>query len=352
MRCPARAGSALTAVALLLVAACSPSGAPEQTAGAPASPGAPEPASTATPAAEPALALVATLAPIADLVAQVGGERASVEALVPAGADAHTYEPRPGDVKRFAEADAFFGVGLGLSAGAVRLAEENLPEGAPIVLLGERYLEPDDLARGRDGGHGHSDGHGHAHDGEGDPNPHVWISPRFAMALVEGVVEELAALDPEGAQGYEERGRAYVLELQALDEAIREAVTSVPEGNRRFVTYHDAWAYFARDYGLDAITAVQPSELSEPSAAEVRAIIDLVREHDVPVVFGSEVFPSDVLDAIAEETGAAYVADLADDVLPGEPGDAAHSYVGLMRRNATVIVEALGGDPAPLAARP
>jgi hypothetical protein len=111
------------------------------------------------------------------------------------------------------------------------------------------------------------------------------------------------------------------------------------------VVYHDAWTYFARDYGLDMITAVQPADFSEPSASEVRAIIDLIRELGVTVVFGSEVFPTPVLEAIAEETGARYVADLSDDALPGAPGSAEHTYLELMRRNARAIVDGLGGTP-------
>jgi ABC-type Zn uptake system ZnuABC Zn-binding protein ZnuA len=114
------------------------------------------------------------------------------------------------------------------------------------------------------------------------------------------------------------------------------------------VVYHDAWSYFARDYGLEMVTAVQPADFSEPSAAEVRAIIDLIRAEQIPAIFGSEAFPTAVLDAIADETGAAYVGDLSDDELPGSPGDPEHSYLELMRANARLIVTSLGGDTTAL----
>jgi ABC-type Zn uptake system ZnuABC Zn-binding protein ZnuA len=114
------------------------------------------------------------------------------------------------------------------------------------------------------------------------------------------------------------------------------------------VVYHDAWGYFARDHGLEVVAAVQPSDLSEPSAADVRAIIDQIRAEDVPAIFGSEEFPSRVIEAIAAETDAVYVGTLADDVLPGEPGTPEHSYEGLMAANARTIVEALGGDAGAL----
>jgi ABC-type Zn uptake system ZnuABC Zn-binding protein ZnuA len=207
-----------------------------------------------------------------------------------------------------------------------------------------------------EGGHSHGDdGHSHGEDDhthgddEPGPNPHVWTGLGQAAQLLDGIAETLTELDPEGEETYAGNVAHARGDLEELDGRIREAVATLPEENRTLVVYHDAWSYFAEDYGLEMVTAVQPTDFSEPSAGEVRDLIDLLRDRDVPALFGSEVFPSDVLDAISEETDAVYVADLADDVLPGEPGDPEHSYVGLMRRNATVIVEGLGGDPGPLA---
>ena len=326
-------------------------------------------ASTDEPIApqDPVLSVVATVAPIADLVRQVGGDRVEVTSLVPAGGDAHTYEPRPQDVVILSEADAYVGIGLALNDGALRLAEENLPEGAPLLLMGEQALTDDDLVfdHVHDHGHGHSHGdddHGHSHgDEEGaghthghgevepGPNPHVWTSLRNASALVSLIAEELTALDPEGEEYYLDNATDYQEELAALDQLIRDATVTIPARNRTLVTYHDAWTYFARDYQLDYATAVQPTDFSEPSASEVRAVIDLIRELEVTAVFGSDVFPTPVLERIAEETDATYVSNLSDDVLPGEPGSPEHTYLELMRRNAHAIVDALGGDASQLA---
>ena len=115
------------------------------------------------------------------------------------------------------------------------------------------------------------------------------------------------------------------------------------------VTYHDAWIYFARDYGLGYAIAVQGGDYSDPSAAGVRSLIDQVRALGVRAVFGSRVFPSAVLEVIAAESGATYVPGLSDDALPDDPGDPDHSYVELMRQNAVIIVEGLGGDASGLA---
>jgi ABC-type Zn uptake system ZnuABC Zn-binding protein ZnuA len=347
-----RSPLALVTVVALALSACAP-GASSPTVDLGASPTVADASPTPEP---PVLRVVAALAPIADLVRQVGGGLVDVTSMVPAGADAHTYEPRPRDVVGLADADLYVGIGLSLNDGVLRLAQENLREGASLVLLGEVALADDDLvfdhAHDHDDGHGHThshgdNGHSHSHgdpDDEPGPNPHVWTSLRNTMSLVEGIAEALSAADPEHAGDYRERAADYIAELEALDRRIAAAIATIPDDNRMLVVYHDAWTYFARDYGLDMITAVQPADFSEPSASEVRAIIDLIRELGVTVVFGSEVFPTPVLEAIAEETGARYVADLSDDALPGAPGSADHTYLELMRRNARAVVDGLGGD--------
>jgi ABC-type Zn uptake system ZnuABC Zn-binding protein ZnuA len=172
---------------------------------------------------------------------------------------------------------------------------------------------------------------------------------RNARALVTGIIEVLSELDPDDAAGYASRGAALIAELDALDERIAEAVATIAAADRVLVTYHDAWIYFARDYGLDYAMAVQGGDYSDPSAAGVRSLIDQVRALGVRAVFGSRVFPSAVLEVIAAESGATYMPGLSDDALPGDPGDPDHSYVELMRQNAVIIVEGLGGDASGLA---
>jgi ABC-type Zn uptake system ZnuABC Zn-binding protein ZnuA len=134
-------------------------------------------------------------------------------------------------------------------------------------------------------------------------------------------------------------------------------VKTIPEGNRRLLTYHDSWPYFARRYGFEIIGAVQPSDFSDPSAREVKRLIDQIKREKVPAVFGSEVFPSPVLEQIAREGKTRYIDKLSDDALPGKPGEPQHSYIGMMIENLTIMFEALGGsveafkkvDPAPVA---
>lgn len=326
---------ATTVVAFALIAGCGATDSPDS------------PATASAPSTSPALRVTATVSPIADLVAQVGGERVEVRSLVPPGADAHTYSPRPRDAMRLEDTDIYVGIGLALNDGAVRLARANLRSDAHLVLLGEERLATTALIFD----HPVGDRTDLPVDAAGlGPNPHVWTSLANATQLVAGLVDVLSARDPHGANHYAERGALLTAALDDLAARIDTAVDTIPPSDRVLVTYHDAWAYFARDHGLDYAIAVQGGDYSEPSAAGVRALIDQVRELGVRAVFGSRVFPSAVLEVIAAESGATYVPGLSDDVLPGEPGDPSHTYLELMRRNAIIIVEGLGGDASALQA--
>ena len=217
------------------------------------------------------------------------------------------------------------------------LAETNVPAGTPIVALAEQVVTEDEWVFDFT-----------FPEEEGLPNPHLWTNPPMAQEYARLAAEALADLDPDDADGYLARYEALAAEIDALDEAVEAAWNTIPAEARLLVTYHDSFPYFAPRYGITMIGAIQPSDFSEPSASEVRNIIEQVRQHQVPAIFGSEQFPSDVLEQIAAETGAAYVDDLSDDELPGEPGDPEHSYVGMMVDNVRILVTALGGDASAL----
>ena len=136
--------------------------------------------------------------------------------------------------------------------------------------------------------------------------------------------------------------------MNALDAAVKTASATIDEDLRQLLTYHDAYAYFAQRYGWTVIGAIQPSSFEEPTPKEIADLIDQVRATGVTAVFGSEVFPSSVLEQIGNETGVRYVDVLRDDDLLGSPGDAEHSWLGLMRFNFVTMVEALGGDASAL----
>ncbi|HUR49126.1 MAG TPA: metal ABC transporter substrate-binding protein [Acidimicrobiales bacterium] len=287
-------------------------------------------------AGEPArLQIVTTVAPLTSIVAAVAGDRADIAGLVPEGTNSHTFEPPPSAAARLAKADVLFLNGLGLEDPTRELAEASLSDSARTVLLGDLILDRDDyifdFSFPRAGGR---------------PNPHTWTDPPLAIDYAVEIETVLSHLDPEGADEYRANLDAFTDRAQLLDRAMRTASATVPV--RKLLTYHDAYAYFAETYDWEVIGAIQVSDFGEPKPGEVAALIRQVREHRVPAIFGSEVFPSPVLEQIGREAGVRYVDTLRDDDLPGDPGDTEHSWLGLMRQNFITMVEALGGDAAPL----
>jgi ABC-type Zn uptake system ZnuABC Zn-binding protein ZnuA len=291
-----------------------------------------------SPAPEAALRIVTTVSPITNIAYNIAGDKAQITGVVPEGVNSHTFEPAPSDARVLAEADLIFANGLKLEVPTLELAEANLKDGAEIVLLGEQTVNPDqyvyDFSFPKEAG---------------SPNPHLWPNPAFALRYAEIMRDTLVARDAANAEYYTANYDAFAERIAALDEAIKATVESIPEQNRKLLTYHDSWAYFAPLYGMTVIGAIQPSDFAEPSARDIADIIRQIRDEQVPAIFGSEVFPSPILEQIARETGAQYVDDLRDDDLPGAPGEAQHSYLGLMAENMRVMAEALGGDPSIIA---
>jgi ABC-type Zn uptake system ZnuABC Zn-binding protein ZnuA len=174
------------------------------------------------------------------------------------------------------------------------------------------------------------------------------MSVPYARDYARIVRDRLSEADPANAPAFAENFDRYAAALDDLDARIREAVPTVPERARKLLTYHDSWAYWAREYGFEVVGAVQASDFSDPSPREMARLIDQVRAEHVPAVFGSEVFPSPVLEQIARETGAAFVDALRDDEPPGEARSPEHTYLGMMRMDMIVMLDALGGQGTPI----
>jgi ABC-type Zn uptake system ZnuABC Zn-binding protein ZnuA len=284
------------------------------------------------------LRVVTTVSPITNIVENIGGSRIRLEGVVPEGVNSHTFEPTPSMAKTMAQADLIIFNGLFLEEPTLALAKANKRGETVILSLGEKAVSLDewqfDFTFPEAAGH---------------PNPHLWPDPNLGLRYAELVEAQLAAMDPDNATYYATNLERFRVRVNRMDQAIRTAVATVPEQNRKLLTYHDSWAYFAKQYGMEVIGAVQPSNFSQPSVREVSELIDQVKALGLPAVFGSEVFSSDVLEAIASEANAQFIDDLADDDLPGKPGDPEHSYLGLMRQNLLAMIPALGGDAAAMA---
>jgi ABC-type Zn uptake system ZnuABC Zn-binding protein ZnuA len=273
------------------------------------------------------LRIVTTVSPVTNIAYNIAGDLAEITGIVPEGVNSHTFEPAPSDARLLANADIIFVNGLKLEEPTLELAEAN-----------KKAIQPDaylyDFSFPKEGG---------------SPNPHLWPNPILALRYAEIIRDTLVARDPTHGESYAANYAAFKARIDELDAAIQATVDSIPTENRKLLTYHDSWAYFAPRYGMTVVGAIQPSDFAEPSARDVASIIEQIRAEKVPAIFGSEVFASPVLEQIAKETGAQYVDDLRDDDLPGAPGEAKHSYVGLMVENLRIMAEALGGDPAIIA---
>jgi ABC-type Zn uptake system ZnuABC Zn-binding protein ZnuA len=284
------------------------------------------------------LTIATTVAPITSIVANIaGGTNTVILGIVPEGTNSHTFEPKPSDARTLETADIVFINGLVLEEPTKDLALANLKDGANICELGTEILpESDyiyDFSFPKEGG---------------KPNPHLWTNPPMAKQYAQVVHDVLVRRDPANATTYDTNLAAFVAKVDALDAAMVTATATVPESQRKLLTYHDAYAYFAVHYGYTVIGAIQPSSFDEPTPKEIANLITQVRESGVKAVFGSEVFPSPIMEQIGAETGVRYVDVLRDDDLIGEPGDAEHSWLGLMRFNYVTMVEALGGDASAL----
>src|SRR5882724_2690380 len=296
--------------------------------------------------AEKKLNVVTTVAPITSIVENIAGDKIQLAGIIPEGINSHTFEPIPSDSKLLSSADLIILNGLDLETPTLELAQANLKPGASFYSLGDKTIkEADyifDFSFPKEQGH---------------PNPHLWLNPEYAMHYATLVRDELIRLDPKNKSVYEQNAAQFVKKLETLDQATKDAIQTIPANNRRLLTYHDSWPYFARRYGFQVIGAVQPSDFAEPSPKEVIRLIEQIRKEKVPAVFGSEVFPSPVLEQIAREGKSRYIDKLRDDELPGKPGDTQHSYIGMMIENMTIMFEALGGsaealkkvDPTPVA---
>jgi ABC-type Zn uptake system ZnuABC Zn-binding protein ZnuA/ABC-type Mn2+/Zn2+ transport system permease subunit len=275
------------------------------------------------------LDVVATTTQIGDWVREVGGPAVSVDQVLQPNTDPHEYEPRPSDVEAAAGASLVFANGDELDAWIEGIVSDSgsdakivdLGAGVPVRLPGET-----------------SGAEASTYD------PHWWHDPRNAEAAVGEIERELAAADPAHRSGYEGRADRYLARLRRLDAGIAGCIAAVPAPERRLVTDHDAFGYFARRYGIDVIGAVIPSQTTQaqPSAKDVSALIELIERERVKAVFPESSLSAKVADAIAGQTGASSEYTLYGDTL-GPEGSPGGTYLGMEAANADAMVRGFTG---------
>jgi ABC-type Zn uptake system ZnuABC Zn-binding protein ZnuA len=269
-----------------------------------------------------AVRVVATTTVLADLVAQVGGEHVSVASIVPKGGEVHTFDPSPSDVVHVGEADLVFLNGLGLDDWVGQVVTDAGSD-ARIVELGEDLPGVEYLAGGDDGE---------------SVNPHLWLDVAYARGYVERIAEALATTDPADAAVYRDGAVAYDARLAELDGEVRDRIGDLPPPNRRIVSFHEAFPYFARAYDLEVVGVIVDAPGQDPSAGEIAALVGEIRSSGARAVFTEAQFSPDLARTVANEAGVDVVSDLYNDSLGDAPAD---TYVGMMRWNTDRTVEAL-----------
>jgi ABC-type Zn uptake system ZnuABC Zn-binding protein ZnuA len=285
------------------------------------------------------LDVVASVSPIISIVKNIGGDRIELTGLVPEGVNSHTFELVPSDVIKVNNANLVVINGLGLESNledAALGAQSKNPK-LQILKLGDKTISPAqwlfDFSFPKE---------------KGDPNPHLWLNVAYAIKFANLTRDKLTEIDPQNTAYYSENTERYISLLKKLDEGILQAVQTVPSQNRKLLTYHDSWAYFATRYNMTVVGAVQPSDFGEPTPRELARLIDQIKSERIPAIFASEVFPTQVINQIAKESDVKIVETLSDDDLPGNRGDPRHSYVGMMLENMKNMLTPLGGNTTSL----
>jgi len=268
---------------------------------------------TAAPQATGKPLVLATTTLLADMAANVGGDRVTAESIVPAGSHVEEYEPKPEDSKKVARASLFFTNGLDLDKWADPLLRDKKKEAA-VVVLSEGLPAIED-------------------------NPHMWFDVQLARRYVEKMRDALTTLDSAGKDYYAQRANQYDAQLVQLDKDVRAQVATIPPARRKLVTSHDAFPYYAKAYGLEVIGFAQIEAGKDPTPSELAELVRTCREAGVPAIF-SEVGVSPALaQTLAKEAGISkVVTDLPTDSVVEPPAD---TYIGVIRAVTQKIVDAL-----------
>lgn len=268
--------------------------------------------------------VVASFSILGDMVQRVGGDRIELTTIVGPNADTHVYEPKPSDAAALKSAQVFFVNGLGFEGWLERLVEATGFKGAVVTA---------------------SDGvktHKMDEDGETVTDPHAWQSLTNGMLYVTNIKAALCTVDAAGCPTYTSNADAYLNEMKALDTEVRTQIDSVPEADRKVITSHDAFGYFAEAYGVQFLAPEGVSTESEASAANVAKLIEQVRKHGAKALFMENMSDPRLIRQIANETGVKLGGALYADAL-STPNEGAATYLDMFRHNMALLVPAMLG---------
>lgn len=276
--------------------------------------------------------VVATTTILGDIAANIVGSDGTVETLLPIGASPHDYQASAQQVAALQTADLVLANGLSLEEGLLDVLESAEADGANILTLAP-LLDPIPFTGGV-----HDD---HEHEEDAGTDPHVWLDPLRMGDAAFLIADQLDDLDP--TVDWEERAGEYTARLIAAHEQTESILSAIPASNRKLVTNHGSFGYFAERYGFDVVGIVIPggSTLADPSSSELTALVEEIESEGVPAIFAETTESSALAEAIADETGTTVeVVELYTGSL-GEDGSGAETLIELLLTNAERIAAAL-----------
>ena len=303
----------LLALLLPLIAACGSSSAATAPTAAPAAPA----------AAGKTIKAVTTMSILAEMVKHVGGDRVEAENIIPIGAGPEDYQPTPLDAQKIASADIVFYNGHGLEEWLDDLFKSAAKQGQPQIAVSEGLQALDVGSADFKAG-----------------NPHFWMSAAYGAKYVENIRDGLIQADPAGKDTYTTNADAYIKQLIDLNAELKQQADALPAAERKMVTNHDAFPYFAKEYGFTIVGNILGNPEAELSPGDLAKLTTAIKEQKVKAIFSESQFNPKVAKALADEAGVQVVADLYTNTL-GDTSSGATSYVDMLRYDMKTIVEAL-----------
>ena len=265
------------------------------------------------------LAVTASFSILGDLVRVVGGDRVAVTTLVGPDQDAHSFEPKPSDVKTILAGKLLVSNGLGFEPWANKLVRSAGYKGP--VLVASKGVKTRSMQE----------------DGQVETDPHAWQSPENVVRYVRNIAAALSQADPQGAPDYQAHSEAYTKELLALDRWTKEQFASIPPAKRKAITSHDAFGYFAAQYGITFLAPQGISSEAQPSAKQVARLIRQIQREKIRAVFVENMSNPQLVEQLSKDAGVSLGGSLYADALsaPGQPGA---TYLDMMRHNVRELV--------------
>jgi len=287
---------------------------------------------TPPPPPDSGILVYASVYPMYDFAVKIGGDKATVAAMLPQGSEPHDWEPTPADIAALEKADVFIYNGAGLEDWVDTVLEAH--SGADLVVVETSAAV--ELLSPEEDGHDHNGNSGHSHD---SADPHVWLSPGNARKQMEAISHAFSQADPDNAGYYRENFQRYAAELDALDKEFRDTLDPLPR--KEIVVAHQAFGYLCHDYGLTQVGVRGFSPDGEPDPGQMAQVISYAREHNIKVIFYEEAASAGVAEAIAGEIGGTTDILSPVELLTDGEQAAGDDYFSVMRRNLAALKRAL-----------